>query len=381
LILPLAALAAMSGLPDILKIPDGPEKLSLPSANLPVSDLIKFPLPPQRKSTVFTDPTDYLCDLRPSITAFDVLEIPVPPSFVVKALGRPILQDPEIAFIVLVHSPAHRDKGDRYPPWLATIWSAMERVREARTLWRTATERVDEMQDKLATTNPAAGRPAAALQALDKLPWDCSLKGFKASPSVKDFALWFTTDWLNTDHEDYMLELLATDLGLSDGSTSSIETTYFVQALEWAYSDPDAYRSGARFRWLRRLGTAFATKDRDRLGSIANINDNHWVALTIDCKENIIGYGDGFRGPAPASLRTHLNWWLFEHLGTKFKWKDISVPKQTDPHSCGILAYFALASWFDSERFPLPKSTAASMADERIKMFLRAIDQHEKDVS
>jgi hypothetical protein len=34
----------MSSLPDILKIPDGPEKLLLPSANLPVSDLIKFPL-------------------------------------------------------------------------------------------------------------------------------------------------------------------------------------------------------------------------------------------------------------------------------------------------------------------------------------------------
>jgi hypothetical protein len=44
------------GLPGILKIPDGSEKLSLPSANLPVSDLIKFPLPPQRKSTVLSLP-------------------------------------------------------------------------------------------------------------------------------------------------------------------------------------------------------------------------------------------------------------------------------------------------------------------------------------
>jgi hypothetical protein len=149
--------------------------------------------------------------------------------------------------LVLVHSPTHRDKGDWYLPWLATIWSAVERVCEAQTLWCTATERVDKMLDKLATTDPAAGHAAAALQALDKLPWDCRLKGFKASPSMKDLALWFTTDWLNTDHKDYMLELLTTDLGLSDGSTSSIKTTYFVQALEWAYSDPNAYRSGAHF--------------------------------------------------------------------------------------------------------------------------------------
>jgi hypothetical protein len=67
----------MGGLPDILKIPDRAEKLSLPSANLPVSNLIKFPLPLQSKSTIFANPTDYLCNLCPSITAFDVLEIPV----------------------------------------------------------------------------------------------------------------------------------------------------------------------------------------------------------------------------------------------------------------------------------------------------------------
>jgi hypothetical protein len=46
----------MSGLPDFLKIPDGLEKFSLPSANLPVSDLIKFPLPLQHKSTVLSLP-------------------------------------------------------------------------------------------------------------------------------------------------------------------------------------------------------------------------------------------------------------------------------------------------------------------------------------
>jgi hypothetical protein len=111
----------MSGLPDVLKIPDGPEKLSLPPNNLPVSSLIKFQLPPQHKSTVFADPTDYLSELPPTITTFNVREIPIPPSVVVKALGRAILLDPEFKSIVLVHSPVHRGKDDRYPLWLATI--------------------------------------------------------------------------------------------------------------------------------------------------------------------------------------------------------------------------------------------------------------------
>ncbi|KAJ6484281.1 hypothetical protein DFH09DRAFT_1106599 [Mycena vulgaris] len=95
---------AMSGLPDVLKIPDGPEKLSIPAGDLPVSALIKLKLPPQRASSIYTHPTDYLSELAPTITTFNAAEIVVPPSHVVKALGRAILLDPELQSIELVHS-------------------------------------------------------------------------------------------------------------------------------------------------------------------------------------------------------------------------------------------------------------------------------------
>ncbi|KAJ6583352.1 hypothetical protein DFH09DRAFT_1075771 [Mycena vulgaris] len=41
----------MSGLPDVLKIPDGPEKLSIPAGDLPVSALIKLKLPPHQRGS------------------------------------------------------------------------------------------------------------------------------------------------------------------------------------------------------------------------------------------------------------------------------------------------------------------------------------------
>ncbi|KAF7372168.1 ULP-PROTEASE domain-containing protein [Mycena venus] len=151
-----------------------------------------------------------------------------------------------------------------------------------------------------------------------------------------------------------MLELLASDLGIRDRSMSCIEATYFVRALAQAYANPEVYRTARRFGWLRRLGTSFSTKDRNHFGSIANQNENHWVALAIDCEK--------------------------KHLGMEFKWTGIPVAKQTDPHSCGILAYFTLAHWFDSERFPLPNCTAASMAEERIKMFLRVVERQGRKV-
>ncbi|KAJ7281325.1 hypothetical protein C8J57DRAFT_1219220 [Mycena rebaudengoi] len=77
----------MAALPEALRIPDGPEKLSLPSRTLSVSSLVKLQLLLQRKSTVFANPTDYLSEFSPTVTTFDVMEIPVLPSAVVKDLS------------------------------------------------------------------------------------------------------------------------------------------------------------------------------------------------------------------------------------------------------------------------------------------------------
>jgi hypothetical protein len=64
------ALAAMAILPEVLRIPDGPENLSLPAPDLPISQLMELRLPPQRKSTTFADPSDYLSGQHPTVTTF-----------------------------------------------------------------------------------------------------------------------------------------------------------------------------------------------------------------------------------------------------------------------------------------------------------------------
>ncbi|KAJ7240084.1 hypothetical protein C8J57DRAFT_1527817 [Mycena rebaudengoi] len=290
---------------------------------------------PQCKSTVFADPTEYLSDLPPTITTFSVMEIMAPPSVVVKALGRAIILDPEAQSIVLVHSPAHRAKTVCFPLWLATIWSSLEKIRGAKILWRTALDPVYETLEKQSTSDAAAGRIKAALAALEKLPWDGDVKNFRAGGS-----------------EDQMLELLTLELGLSDGSTSCIETTFFAQKLSQAYSDPDSYRTARGFRWLRRLGGSFATKNRSHLGSIANKNEDHWFTLTIDCEKEALGYGDGFRGTPSAGLRKALDWWIFEHLGVVFKsYRIRAASSRTSTWHIGSIG---------------------------IKMFLRIFERHER---
>jgi hypothetical protein len=108
---------------------------------------IKFNLPPLHKSTAFLNPTDYLSEYAPTLTAFDPAAIPSPPHAVVKDLECAILSDKDICSIVLVHSPQHCDEDQRYPLWLATLWAMMERASEARTLWHSAADGIHEMLD------------------------------------------------------------------------------------------------------------------------------------------------------------------------------------------------------------------------------------------
>ncbi|KAJ7042719.1 hypothetical protein C8F04DRAFT_922859, partial [Mycena alexandri] len=252
------------------------------------------------------------------------------------------------------------------------IWSSMERVREARTVWRSAVQQVTELIEISTTSESSAQHVEDAIKALDMLPWDGTVKGFKVEGSVDDLTFWFTKDWLKSDHEDQMPELLASDLGLTDSSTICIQNSFFVKSLARAYSNPEAYRTAQGFAWLRRIGGSFATKDRTCLGTMANKNENHWVALAIDSEKESVSYGDGFRGTPSPLLRKHLDWWLFEHLGVAFKWGDIPVTKQNDPHLCSLLPSLSYGC------FPLPKCTAAIMADERLKMFLRIVQRHKE---
>ncbi|KAJ7938533.1 hypothetical protein B0H13DRAFT_1851482 [Mycena leptocephala] len=108
--------------------------------------------------------------------------------------------------------------------------------------------------------------------------------------------------------------------------------TYFVQALSRAYFQPKTYRTSRRCAWLRRLGTSFAMKTRTQLAllqtrtritgsrSLSTVT-GMWLAMGMDSRQHA------------ASLRKALDWWLLEHLGEKFKWTNIPVAKQNDPHS------------------------------------------------
>ncbi|KAJ7695554.1 hypothetical protein B0H14DRAFT_2418745, partial [Mycena olivaceomarginata] len=250
------------------------------------------------------------------------------------------------------------------------FWSLAEDAREAQALWRRARGMLQEREKKVQMDSSTTEYLQAAFTALKELPWKGVVKGFREKEEVETLAHWLTTDWLTTTHEHQMLETLADDLALDESSPDTIPITFFAHTLSRGFYNPEAYRTGREWRWVRRLGDAFATGQRKRFGTIANINENHWVAIAFNCEEKVIYYGDPMGGAVPKHVRDHYNWWIYEHLGEEYCWKDLPMPLQRDLHSCGILAYFGLAHFFDPEYFPLPVPTLDSMANERLKMFI-----------
>jgi hypothetical protein len=69
-------LAKMGALRVTLRIPDGLEKLVLLPLDLPVLSLMKLDLPLQRKSTTFIYPSDYISNLPPTLSTFELLKFP-----------------------------------------------------------------------------------------------------------------------------------------------------------------------------------------------------------------------------------------------------------------------------------------------------------------
>ncbi|KAJ7367153.1 hypothetical protein DFH08DRAFT_797985 [Mycena albidolilacea] len=305
----------MDGLPEFLKVPEGTEKL-----------------PPLHKATAFLNPTDYLSEYALTVTNFDLGTILVPPPDMVKALGHAILTDKESNLLclctcrstVMKMSTIHRgwqlygiEKGAVHElkpsPFTSSIrvWSSVrililpstsQPLRFAYThfipqaylgppldpgrepvLDSASTGASGTVDRKLpgASGKPsgvdsarrakvarAGGSPAHALELFDNLLWTGDVKGLMAGGSISDLALWFTADWLITDHEDGMLKMLADDLRLSDGSKDSVQPTYFAHGLAQAYMNPNTYCTAHQFQWLRRLGEAFATKDCRCLGTM-----------------------------------------------------------------------------------------------------------------
>lgn len=76
-------------------------------------------------------------------------------------------------------------------------------------------------------------------------------------------------------------------------------------------------------------------------------------------------------GLLKAEIKVALNWWLYFHMGQTFTYTKLPTTRQRDSHSCGILAWNALAHYFFPKRYPL--LDASHMQDARLHMLLKIL--------
>jgi len=72
------------------------------------------------------------------------------------------------------------------------------------------------------------------------------------------------------------------------------------------------------YAWIQKKGQEISTGVYEMLATIANINQNHWVAVVLDFKESRIRYGKSMGGSIDEDLEVMLTWWSHQHTGRHF---------------------------------------------------------------
>jgi hypothetical protein len=155
-----------------------------------------------------------------------------------------------------------------------------------------------------------------------------------------------------------------------------IQNLSFFKDLQQAYEQRDTgqYDQSNHFACVRSIAQALKVGERDGLGTMVNIHDDHLVALTFDFKESPVCYGDSFSQPAVEEVTSVINWWMFHHTRREFGYQMMKVSAQKDGFLCGLLRTNGLGHFYLPEKYLLIE--VAKVDAEHIWVLLRVVERH-----
>ncbi|KAL0953304.1 hypothetical protein HGRIS_004553 [Hohenbuehelia grisea] len=262
----------------------------------------------------------------------------------------------------------------RVPFWIVTFWNEVLKLRASRGHWVKARDWLNGQARNRKL--PAARHELAksAMTMLSLLPWGRQKVGLSDSKLIS-VDLWrlLGTHWLSSTNQDDMLELLHNHISHSASRMFILQGVDFTTKLYQAYTTRQAgeYQSRRDLAWLCNVGEGLAESEGVLLTTVnlrPYTGSEHWVAMTVDAQAAVVRYGDGLEVAMPAELREAYRWWLAQHTVRYFEFTNLPIARQTDAHSCGILADNALSHHLDPSRFPLVEPSGA--VDARLQQFL-----------
>jgi hypothetical protein len=368
--------AAVSAEAEEASILDDGDKLS-------VLDILKFHLPAAARSIdgSFNHSQKFLSTLTPTVTNIkEIRTIPTPPLAILDEL----VKAPELLSsqsVLCLHAPGFIT--EHLPMWTLSYWVQVFHLRPLKKKWLDAEESLQKQSHSKQHTSDTKGLVSQVQNALACISWAGNIKGFSASISTVHLTTYLTHEWFTDEHENQMLYLLQREVSRERREDRiSVCDTFFMKRLIDLQQDedgPDRYATGANYAWLREKGQELATGVLDMLIMIANIGSNHWVAVVVDFKSSNIWYGDSMGGTIDDDIEKALTWWIHHHTRKHFTKGYLPITRQQDGHSCGILAWAALARFLFPGTYLLVD--AGLLANERLRMFLRVLDCHNEKVS
>jgi hypothetical protein len=360
---------------DPTKIPPKIWTKVIPSQNLSVSDIQNFPLPELAISKSSSPQIhNFLSHLTPNITNIEeIILLPTPSEDLLKNL----LKCPKIrqsqSFIC---EHLHSHTGLRVPLWTVGYWLEVLKIQSIKHIWASAQRNLDFLQKEHLLTDNVMDLIKQVSSVLSKLSWKNKIIGFHVKLPPEHLTSYLTRNWLTDKHENEMLHLLQNELTLRNPkSSTNVTYTYFFQVLSQLHRD-GTYDEDKGAAWVRRQSEELATGVYDIFATIVNLDNNHWVPIVVDFKASKILYGDSMGGAIDDNVEEILTWWTYHHTGVTFTKTYLPITRQRDGFSCGLLAWNALAAYLLPDIYSLVN--ASDVAKERLKMFLRVVEQHHK---
>ncbi|KAF8229607.1 hypothetical protein L208DRAFT_1017948, partial [Tricholoma matsutake] len=249
-----------------------------------------------------------------------------------------------------------------YPLWIISFWSKVLHLHCIQHKWAGALAAMQKV------CNKSAKLLDDVTNALNCNSWGGTLQGFEIAIGTHYISAYATQAWLSRK----MMELRISTSG-------NVKYTQFPTKLSFAYTSQKKYAEGQEFWWACMEGEKLARGVCCKVGMIANINVNHWVAIVLDFANHLILYGDSLHQLHHHDLIIVLEWWMHHHTGFTFEVKDLLVSHQTDGYSCGLLAWNALVIYFLGEKgYLLIKPE--DVDNKRLMVMLHIIERHNDQV-
>lgn len=258
----------------------------------------------------------------------------------------------------------------RYPLWVISFWQKVSDIHDLFPNWFDSQRWLE-----LGTFHMKSAESRMALERvyaqLDMIPWSGILHGFSGTPSVHTLTSYLGNEWLTDEHIEQQLHLLRERLTPQQRTGVFVPNVFFPSSLLMAYNSRESVPySSSKNNWLRDYGRALSEGHFGKMMSVANINNNHWVAYMVDTSTSTLFIGDSMSDKSEPELISLIHWWLSQH-GLTLKNSRMPIGAQVDGDACGIYAINAVHHQLNPD---VPLMTHKQVRYHRMKTFSEVVD-------